>query len=231
MAFNPTNVNNVKTYLLPQTVYDSMVQGGTVEEDSFYLTVGESGEEGTANALKVVQDTTTSEVCPVFFGQPSAEGKVSAIKYNTGVGIHPATGVLMGAAWNDYAEYRKFEGEKVDAGRVVCETGKDSVALSQERLQFAPAVISNTYGMVIGEQEDSVPIGVCGKVLVYPNENIEDYAVGDTFCSGPNGTASKMSRQEIINYPDRILGYFIGVPEKEIFNGILTRNKIWIRLK
>lgn len=183
-----------------------------------------------AKSLASVSDTSSTGELPIFFGQSQSDTNSYDIRYNANVTVKPSTGVLMGAAWNDYAEYRKFEGDEPQPGRVVCETGHDTVALSQERLQAAPAVVSDTYGFIIGEKDGTVPVSIGGKVLVYGNEDINSYSVGDAFCSGPNGTVSKMSRQEIVNYPDRILGYFVGIPEEDTFNGVAVNGRFWIKV-
>lgn len=183
-----------------------------------------------AKTLAPINDTSSTGELPIFFGQSQSDTNSYDIRYNANVTVRPSTGVLMGAAWNDYAEYRKFEGDEPQPGRVVCETGHDTVALSQERLQAAPAVVSDTYGFIIGEKDGTVPVSIGGKVLVYGNEDVNSYSVGDAFCSGPNGTVSKMSRQEIVNYPDRILGYFVGIPTEQEFNGVLVNGRFWIRV-
>lgn len=183
-----------------------------------------------AKTLAPINDTSSTGELPIFFGQSQSDTNSYDIRYNANVTVRPSTGVLMGAAWNDYAEYRKFEGDEPQPGRVVCETGHDTVALSQERLQAAPAVVSDTYGFIIGEKDETVPVSIGGKVLVYGNEDVNSYSVGDAFCSGPNGTVSKMSRQEIVNYPDRILGYFVGIPTEQEFNGVLVNGRFWIRV-
>ena len=183
-----------------------------------------------AKTLAPINDTSSTGELPIFFGQSQSDTNSYDIRYNANVTVRPSTGVLMGAAWNDYAEYRKFEGDEPQPGRVVCETGHDTVALSQERLQAAPAVVSDTYGFIIGEKDETVPVSIGGKVLVYGNEDVNSYSVGDAFCSGPNGTVSKMSRQEIVNYPDRILGYFVGIPTEQNFNGVLVNGRFWIRV-
>lgn len=197
-----------------------------------YISQIHSGSETydiKAKAVEPQSDTSSSGDLPIFFGQQQSTGSYD-IRYNSSVSVRPSTGVLMGAAWNDYAEYRKFEGDEPQPGRVVCETGHDTVALSQERLQAAPAVVSDTYGFIIGEKDETVPVSIGGKVLVYGNEDVNSYSVGDAFCSGPNGTVSKMSRQEIVNYPDRILGYFVGIPTEQEFNGVLVNGRFWMRV-
>ena len=232
MAFTETKVNDIKVYQLPQSVYDSMFAADTLDENAFYLTTGGENNE-TSTGLQVTSDTISTTKLPILFTATTpTSGSNSAVAYNTNVTVLPSTGVLFGAAWNDYAEYRKFDGDKVEAGRVVTETGKDSVQYTNSRLQFAPAVISDTYGMVIGEdKEGNVPLAIGGKVLVYPYESRETYKVGDAVCSGPNGTVSRMTREEIKEWPDRILGYYVGTPEDNEFNGIIINDRIWVRIR
>ena len=58
-------------------------------------------------------------------------------------------GVLYGAAWNDYAEYRESK-EAIKPGHVVCETGKGDLVLSSKRLQPGANIVSDTFGFAIG---------------------------------------------------------------------------------
>ena len=232
MAFTETKVNDIKVYQLPQSVYDNMFAANELDENSFYLTIGGENDE-TSTGLQVTSDTISTTKLPILFTATTpTSGSNSAVAYNTNVTVLPSTGVLYGAAWNDYAEYRKFDGDKVEAGRVVTETGKDSVQYTNSRLQFTPAVISDTYGMVIGEdKEGNVPLAIGGKVLAYPYEDRDSYKVGDVLCSGPHGTVSRMTRKEIVEWPDRILGYYVGTPEDEEFNGVPVDGRIWIRIR
>ena len=130
-------------------------------------------------------------------------------------------GVMHGAAWNDYAENRHYEGtENIDelVGHVVCEDGKGNLVLSTERLQPCSYIVSNTYGMTIGE--GNIHVAVSGKVPVIVSEPVE---LGDCVTAGANGKASKMSRQEIVNYPDRILGIVTKVSDED--------EKVWVEIK
>ena len=153
---------------------------------------------------------------------------------NTGytqIRLEPS-GVLYGAAWNDYAEFR--ESEIIEPGRVVIETGNGDLILSTERLQAGANVISDTFGFAIGETEDCrCPIAVSGRVLVYPNEDRESYKAGEPVCSGPNGTVSKMTREEVRDYPDRIVGTVSEIPNYEVWgqNNVKVNNRIWIKVK
>lgn len=138
-------------------------------------------------------------------------------------------GVMHGAAWNDYAESRTFSDDVVIndlAGRVVCEVGDGTLKLSRERLQPCAYVISDTFGTTIGE--GNINVAVAGKVLVYTDSQVE---LGDCVAAGFDGKAVKMTRQEIIDYPDRILGTVIEVPEEKEFNGKNIEGRVWIRVR
>ena len=151
----------------------------------------------------------------------------------TGIYFNGASGVLYGAAWNDYAEYRKTN-ETIEAGRVVCETGKGDLILSSERLQPGAEVVSDTFGFAIGETDTcKTPIAATGRVLAYPYEDRESYKAGDAVCAGPNGTVSKMSREEVREYPDRIIGTVSEIPDYETWGetSTLVNGRIWIRIK
>ena len=150
----------------------------------------------------------------------------------TGVYFNGVTGVLFGAAWNDYAEFR--QSEELEAGRVVCETGKGNLVLSTERLQPGAEIISDTFGFAIGETDKcKTPIAASGRVLAYTFENRYEFKAGDAVCAAPGGTVSKMTRDEIINYPDRIIGTVSEIPEYDTWgqSNIKVNNRIWIRIR
>lgn len=132
-------------------------------------------------------------------------------------------GIMKGAAWNDYAEYRKIEGEALP-GQVVCDTGLGTVKLSENRLQACAHVVSDTYGHIIGEKENSIPIAVAGRVLVNIDSNIGNIQLGDCVCAGTNGFATKMTSQEITSCPDKILGVVCEVLSD-------SPEKVWINIK
>lgn len=249
-----------KTYRWSGSTYIEIGSSGEVSFQDSVFSNERAGEIGTLKIngtnhtlysptpwdVGATGNYTSTDILPVFFSgsvlpETSREAAFMAgeepqglaqVNYHSSVGIKPSTGVLFGAAWNDYAEYRKFDGDNAEAGRVVTETGKDSVQYSIDRLGFAPSIISDTYGMVIGDRgEGNVPLAIGGKVLAYPYESRNTFKVGDAVCSGPNGTVSKMTRREIVEWPDRILGYYVGTPEEEEFNGKPINGRIWIRIR
>lgn len=142
-------------------------------------------------------------------------------------------GQVYGAVWNDYAEYRKTK-EYIQPGYCVIETGKGDLIKSSKRLQPGANIVSDTFGFAIGETEQTkTPLAVSGRVLAYPYEDRDSYQAGDPVCSGPNGTISKMTREEVREYPDRIIGTVSEIPDYEVWGtgNVKVNNRIWIKVK
>lgn len=184
---------------------------------------------GTAtNATNIYSSKSTNKA--YVLGTTTASSANHATVYNESV--YTSGSVLYGAAWNDYAEYRMAV-ENYEAGTVVIET-KNGLTKSAKRLQAGAAVISDTFGFVIGETENAkTPIAVSGRVLVYTDRSIQNFKPGDPVCTGKNGTVSKMNRLECILFPDRILGIVSEIPEYEYWGAenIKVNNRIWIKVK
>ena len=140
---------------------------------------------------------------------------------------------VYGAVWNDYAEYRQTH-HKVRPGQCVYEKGDGSLAISYERMMPGANIVSDTFGFAIGETDEcKTPLAVSGRVLAYPYESKETYNPGDAVCSGPNGTISKMTRAEIRDYPERIVGTVSEIPTYEVWGSgdIKVNGRIWIKVR
>lgn len=151
-----------------------------------------------------------------------------------GVWITPAQ-VLMGAAWNDYAEYRETK-EEIEPGRCVKEIGDDTLEITTKRLERGCEIVSDTYGFVIGKTEKcQTPIASSGRVLAYGYESREEFAshIGWPVCSGPDGTVSIMTEEEEEKYPSRIIGTISAVPDYEEWGtgNVKVNGRVWIRIR
>lgn len=144
---------------------------------------------------------------------------------------------VYGAVWNDYAEFRK--GLTTKGGICVYEQ-ENGLTPTIARLQAGCRITSDTFGFAIGETEEAqTPIAVCGRVLVYPYANRQLYQPGDAVCSAPNGTVDIMTREEIRNYPERIVGIVSEIPNYEIWHAgaqdgnydIQVNGRIWIYVR
>jgi hypothetical protein len=158
----------------------------------FYLLFGTSGTPGDNwNSLRPFRANLSSGV--VYFG-------------------HGA----YGAVWNDFAEFRKSSYKQ--PGRTVVDDGYGCLHLCHERLAKAARIISDTYGMAVGYSlEQDTPIGIGGRVLAYTYQNRNNYHVGDAVCAAPGGTIDIMSREEIKEYPDRIIGIVSEIPTYDVW--------------
>lgn len=153
------------------------------------------------------------------------------------------TGVLnatqvKNAVWNDYAECRIVDIE--EPGYCVTETLSGKMTKTNKRLQAGCKIISDTYGTCMGETNIAkTPIAVAGRVLVYPYRNRNEYELGAAVCSAPNGTIDIMTREEIMMYPERIVGTVSEIPNYEIWHGgnqdgnndIKVNGRIWIYVR
>lgn len=170
----------------------------------------------------------------------STEGKQIYIKYNRSTSAYEAgsEAPFYGAVWNDYAEYRETKAI-ISPGRCIIETGKGDLVLATERLQPGAEIVSDTFGFAIGQSETcKTPTAATGRVLAYPLEPREIFKAGDAVCSGPGGTVSRMTREEIREWPDRIIGTVSEIPEYTVWYAghekdtpIQVNGRIWIRIR
>jgi hypothetical protein len=142
-------------------------------------------------------------------------------------------GAIYGAVWNDYAEYRTSK-EFIEPGYCVFATNDGKVHLTTELYQACDGIVSDTFGFAIGETDEcDTPLAVAGRVLAYCAGNRYHYNAGDTVCAGPGGLVYKMTREEIKEYPDRIVGIVSEIPEYEIWGTgeVEVNGRIWIKVK
>lgn len=144
---------------------------------------------------------------------------------------------FYGAVWNDYAEFRKTDVR--EGGRAIGPSGN----LTTQRLEAGARIVSDTFGHAIGymENDDTLgPVAISGRVLAYPYRNKNEYEIGDAVCSAPGGTVDIMTRDEIKEYPDRIIGIVNEIPDYDIWEPsrkgggrepVHTNGRIWIDIK
>lgn len=139
--------------------------------------------------------------------------------------------ILMGAAWNDYAEYRTQK-EIVNPGYCVKSNDDGCVERITKRLSVCDGIVSDTFGFSIGKSETyQTPLAVSGRVLAYCEGNKYDYHAGDVVCASENGKVCKMTREEIKEYPECIVGIVSEIPKYEKWNNLEVNNRIWIKVK
>ena len=208
-------------YELPPggTAGQTLIKASNSDRD---VTWGAASGGGTLT----LNNTTKYYVCGSTSNTTNANGPI----FNTSVYVDNSK--LFGAAWNDYAEKRKCDNLKPGTCVIENDDGKLSIAI--ERLTPGACIISDTYGMCIGETEEAkTPIAITGRVLAYTYQPRENYHAGMAVCSAPDGTIDIMTRKEIRDYPDAIIGIVSEIPDYEYWGtgNIQVNNRIWIKIK
>lgn len=214
------------------------LSGGTMTGNINFNSMGSSYiGNGGSDISPTVGGALGNLVISSWWGISFTTACTATYQNKTAIGFDCRTGTIRaaavhGAVWNDYAEYRTTMID-IEPGRVVVENNDDTLSLSTERLMPGANIVSDTFGFSIGETESAkTPLAVSGRVLAYPNEPRDSYHAGDAVCSGPNGTVSKMTREEIITYPERIIGTVSAVPDYETWgqNNVSINGRIWIKV-
>lgn len=140
------------------------------------------------------------------------------------------TKIFNSTVGTNIVEFR--ESESIEAGYVLIESGNGILTLSTERLNPTGVIVSDTYGFAMGQSEtNTVPTVITGRVLAYPYEEIDTYAVGTVVCSAPDGKVSAMTNEEIDASPESILGVVTEIPTYETWNDVNVNGRIWIKVK
>lgn len=186
---------------------------------------------------KVTNTLSTSKKFYVT-GTASSSTNTGTQYFDTGVYVDTTAGKFVatsvyGAVWNDYAEYRAQK-ENIEAGYCVVSNDKGQVSKTARKYQVCDGIVSDTFGFAIGETDNcKTPLAVSGRVLAYCEGSKYDYHAGDTVCAGPNGKVIKMTREEIREWPDRIVGTVSEIPEYETWGtgNVKVNGRIWIKVK
>ena len=155
-----------------------------------------------------------------------AEGAITSDSTITGYKVY-------GAVWNDYAEFRT-QTTAIEPGYCVTSSNNGLVSKTTEKLQACDGIVSDTYGFAIGETDEcQTPLAVAGRVLAYCEGDRNSYNAGDTVGAGPDGKVCKMTREEIREWPDRIVGIVSEIPNYETWGSgnIPVNGRIWIKIK
>lgn len=162
-------------------------------------------------------------------------GDTTASIYTTG-GIYAAKNIIatrvFNAIFNDYAECRQTV--MIAPGYVVIDQDNGTMVPSNKRLQPGAQIVSDTYGHLMGMTDNAkTPIAVAGRVLAYTYRPREEYHAGMAVCSAPGGTVDIMSREEIKEYPDCIIGIVSEIPNYETWgsDSVKVNGRIWIKVR
>ena len=224
------------------TAAGNAYSGSSNNRNLWSFPAGNADENGSIANVQVLRMSWGSTYWQEIFCNPNRQQlwyrAVTSGTANAWKKIWIEGNAVTGAVWNDYAECRQAETQ--EAGYVLYETGFDDLKKTTERLQHFAGVSSDTWGFSQGETEKAkTPIAVAGRVLVYTYQDRNNYKPGDCVCAAPGGTVDIMTREEVIEYPDRIVGTVSCVPTYEEWGGgegadrdpVKVNGRIWIKVK
>lgn len=170
----------------------------------------------------------------------SSSTTTGAVKISGGLGVAKNIYGLKvyNAVWNDIAECRYAE--TIEPGFCVKEDSDGIMKKTSERLMPGCRLTSDTYGTCMGETDEArTPIAIAGRVLVYPVGDVSRYHLGDAVCSAPDGKIDVMTREEIVTFPERIVGTVSEIPTYDVWYGgskdnpqpIQVKGRIWVYVR
>ena len=170
----------------------------------------------------------------------SSSTSTGAVKITGGLGVggNIYGSKVYNAVWNDMAECRNAE--TMEAGCCVREDADGIMKKTSERLMAGCRLTSDTFGFCMGETDEArTPIAIAGRVLAYPTGDVARYHLGDAVCSAPDGRIDVMTREEIKEYPERIIGTVSEIPTYDVWYGGTKENpqpvpvngRIWIYVR
>ena len=137
------------------------------------------------------------------------------------------------SAGNDIAECVTGDAE-LKAGRIIIFDDNGCTHLTHQRLLPGARVLSDTYATLLGQTaEQAAPVAIAGRVLAYPYQDRSKYHAGMAVCSAPDGTIDIMTREEMVQYPDCIIGIVTEIPNYNSWgpNNIPVDGRIWIMVR
>ena len=218
--------NNMFLFQVEQ--YSTASQFGIVR-----MNIGNATASGTAGnyygKIRMYHPNTLYTDISATQGTLGGESSACFIYYTRAI----KASAVYGAVWNDYAEFRRAD-NIIEKGRCVIDQDNGVLTLAQKRLMPGAQIVSDTYGFAIGETEEAnTPTAVSGRVLVYPYRDRSEYHAGMAVCSAPNGTVDIMTREEIKEYPDCIVGIVSEIPDYDTWGtgNVAVNGRIWIKVR
>ena len=226
-AINGSTDDTTKVFWRGDANWSDTLEGSftLAANKSAYLKIGAyGGNYGTSGTADLWYNASSSDVTP---SGSTTTYKATTLYCNKNF----AASKVYNAVFNDYAECRTTI--DLTPGHVVVDQDDGSLVCSSKRLQPGAQVISDTFGHLMGETDIAkTPLAVAGRVLVYTYQPRENYHAGMAVCSAPDGTVDIMSRAEICEYPDCIVGIVSEIPDYEIWgsDNVKVDGRIWIKV-
>lgn len=140
---------------------------------------------------------------------------------------------VWNAVWNDIADFQLLC-DKLEFGKCYFDT-KDGARICNQRCQMSViGIASDTFGYGLGKfaNKTEVPIAVAGWVLAYVDK---EYECGTPLTNDEHGNLTAMTKQEKMEYPERIVGLYKRKEMDEFWGPegkkIEVKGRHWIKIK
>lgn len=168
-----------------------------------------------------------------FSGQGADGGNGLEVTNSGGNGQLRASKV-WNAVWNDIADFQLLA-DKLEFGRCYYDT-KDGAMICNKRCQMSViGIASDTFGYGVGAGANinrEVPIAVAGWVLAYVDK---EYECGTPLTNDEFGNLTAMTKQEKMEYPERIVGIYKRKEMDEFWGPegqkIAVKGRHWVKIK
>jgi hypothetical protein len=133
---------------------------------------------------------------------------------------------------NDIADFQKVIGEQIP-GKCYYDTLNGALICSARCQKSVIGILSDTFGIAAGVRNDPEygPIAVAGWALAYVDDVCEP---GDVLTNGPNGNLVKMTREEKLECPERIVATYKKPETTEFWgpnNEIKVNGRHWVKVR
>jgi hypothetical protein len=140
---------------------------------------------------------------------------------------------VYSTVWNDIADFIEVQPElEVEFGRVYVmnEDGTYAVAPSYNA-EGIIGIASDTFGFGVGQKDETinqVPIAIGGFVLAFVDAV---YRTGTALTTDRYGGLTVMTKQDKMEYPERIVATFWKPETEAIWNGISVNGRHWVKVR
>jgi hypothetical protein len=223
------SLEDTKKYVI--LIYDSVLTKWVVAGGS-----GLSGSDITIKTLAVDGADNNSR----FYFQNSAADNLaiawhssqSAPEQTPAIHGRLTSGKVYNTIYNDVADFFELENEiDIEYGKVYVYEDNGNVRKSKEYCEMGIlGIATDTYGFGVGHKSNKkqIPISVAGYVLAFVDK---PYPSGTPLTSILDGQLTEMKREDVMKYPERIIGTFIKIEPKEEWNEILVNGRCWVKVK
>jgi len=147
---------------------------------------------------------------------------------------------IWNGVWNDVADFQALHEEEVRPffGKCYYDTFDGAKVCNSRCQKSVIGIASDTFGFGVGlsKEKHSIPLAVAGWTLAYvKTDNGEIYECGDVLTNDEDGDLVLMTKEEKMEYPERIIATYKKPEDKELWGPkgkeIQVNGRHWVKVK